>query len=316
MNRSVLLAVAIFTGAATSGFAIPPVPYEDGRPQASLRLEAKDQGVVLRHRAGPNQCDYLGARDVWVWQHADTYYMHYDGSGPKGWLACLAVSKDLEHWIPQGAILDFGATNSNDSAAASYGTTYFDGQRWHMFYLGTPHVTPAPDCIPSFPYLTMKAESAAPGGPWVKRYSVTPFRVKNNTYYAGCASPGYIIKQGSEYLMFFSASTDVPISRTISLARTRDLDGPWTLATEPLLPPTEQIEMGSGAQGGGAGLQQLQMVQAHHRSPIGSLTWQATGDFLRWPGRRPHPSRSQEPHESGHRSGLAGPAVNRSCLGE
>lgn len=133
----------------------------------------------------------------------------------------------------------------NDSAAASYGTTYFDGQRWHMFYLGTPHTTPAPDYIPGFPYLTMKAESAAPTGPWNKQYDVTPFRVKTNSYYAGCASPGYITKHGDEYLMFFSASTEAPIFRTLSLARTRDLNGPWTLAAQPLLPPTEQVENSS-----------------------------------------------------------------------
>jgi predicted GH43/DUF377 family glycosyl hydrolase len=208
-------------------------------------LEAKDQGVVFRHGQGSNQCDYLGARDVWVWGYKDNYYMHYDGSGPSGWLTCLAVSKDLKHWNSMGPVLDFGATNSNDSAAASYGTTHLEGKKWHMFYLGTPHTTPAPDYIPGFPYLTMKAEGNSPVGPWIKRYDVTPFRVKPNSYYAGCASPGHIVKQGDEYFMFFSASTEVPILRTISLARTRDLNGPWELATEPLLPPTEQIENSS-----------------------------------------------------------------------
>lgn len=69
----------------------------------------------------------------------------------------------------------------------------------------------------------MKAESAAPVGPWNKQYDVTPFRVKTNSYYAGCASPGYITKHGDEYLMFFSALTEVPIFRTLSLARTRGL---------------------------------------------------------------------------------------------
>ena len=28
-----------------------------------------------------------------------------------------------------------------------------------MFYLGTPHTTPAPDYIPAFPYLTLKARA-------------------------------------------------------------------------------------------------------------------------------------------------------------
>ena len=220
-------------------------PYPDGRPIAPYRLEAGDQGVAFRHGHGPNQCDYLGARDIWGWQHAGTYSMHYNGAGPRGWLACLAIRKDAEHWGAKGPVLNFGAAGSNDSASASYGTTYFDGNKWHMFYLGTPHTTPAPDYIPAFPYPTMKAESDSLAGPWRKLYDVTPFRVKTNSYYAGCASPGYIVKQGEEYLMFFSTSTAVPILRTISLARTRDLDGPWTLAVKPLLPPTEQVENSS-----------------------------------------------------------------------
>jgi hypothetical protein len=38
--------------------------YPAGRPAATLRLEATDQGVVLKHGDGPGQCDTLGARDV------------------------------------------------------------------------------------------------------------------------------------------------------------------------------------------------------------------------------------------------------------
>lgn len=245
MKIQILLATVMLASAVESGLAFSPAPYEDGRPQAELRLEARDQGVVLRHGVGPNQCDYLGARDVWVWQHAGTGYMHYDGSGPKGWLTCLAISKDLEHWTPRGPVMDFGATNSNDSAAASYGTTYYDGRRWHMFYLGTPNTTPAPDFIPGLPYLTMKAESAKPTGPWKKQYDVTPFFVKPNTYYSGVASPGFITKRGDEYLMFFAASGGAPYFRTLSLARTRNLNGSWTLNEQPLLPPTEQVENSS-----------------------------------------------------------------------
>ena len=51
----------------------------------------------------------------------------------------------------------------NDSASASYGTTFYDGRTWHMFYLGTPHTSPAPDLVPAFPYLTMKARSDVAG---------------------------------------------------------------------------------------------------------------------------------------------------------
>ena len=31
------------------------------------------------------QVDELGARDVWVWEHGGTYFMHYDGAGTNGW---------------------------------------------------------------------------------------------------------------------------------------------------------------------------------------------------------------------------------------
>jgi predicted GH43/DUF377 family glycosyl hydrolase len=218
-----------------------PVRYPDNRPGARYRLEAKDHGVVFRHGTGPRQCDYLGARDVWVYESAGTYYMHYDGAGLKGWLACLATSKDLLHWMPKGPVLDFGAKGEDDSASASYGVTYFDGNTWHMFYLGTPHVSPAPDLVPSFPYLTMKARGSSPAGPWTKQKDVIPFRTKPGTYYTDTASPGHVIKQGDEYLMFFSAS----MKRTLGIARARNLDAPWMIDPAPIVSPEEQIENSS-----------------------------------------------------------------------
>jgi predicted GH43/DUF377 family glycosyl hydrolase len=217
------------------------VTYADGRPAAKYRLDAQDAGVVLHHGDGPGQCDYLGARDVCVWEDRGTYYMHYDGAGLKGWLACLATSTDLAHWEKKGPVLDFGKPGSEDSASASYGTTYFDGKRWHMYYLGTPHATSSPNFIPSFPYLTMKAVSALPTGPWVKLPAEAPFRPMPGTYYNSTASPGQIIKQGGEYLMFFSAS----MKRTIGIARAKDLDGVWAIDPNPILPSEEQIENSS-----------------------------------------------------------------------
>jgi hypothetical protein len=74
---------------------------------------------------------------------------------------------------------------------------------------------------------------------------VTPFRTQPGTYYSDTASPGQVIRRDSEYLMFFSASTDRPIKRTLSLARTKDLNGPWTIAPEPIVPPDEQVENSS-----------------------------------------------------------------------
>lgn len=220
--------------------------YPDNRPSAKYRLEAVDQGVVYKHGEGLDSCDYLGARDVWVWKYRDTYYMHYDGAGPKGWLACLAVSKNLVNWSPKGPVLQLGKPGSDDCASASYGTVYFDGTKWYMFYLGTPHTTPTPDYIPAFPYLTMEAESTSPTGPWIKHYNITPFKPKPGTYYSATASPGYIVKRGNEYLMFFSASTGFPkILRTLSIAGTHNLDSAWILDPKPILPSQEQVENSS-----------------------------------------------------------------------
>jgi predicted GH43/DUF377 family glycosyl hydrolase len=108
--------------------------------------------------------------------------------------------------------------------------------------LGTPHVTPPPDRIPAFPYLTMKARSSSPLGPWVKEPQVVPFRPKPGSYYSATASPGQIIRQGNQFLQFFSASTNNPILRTLSIARTTDLEGAWTIDSAPIVPQSEQVE--------------------------------------------------------------------------
>jgi predicted GH43/DUF377 family glycosyl hydrolase len=142
-------------------------------------------------------------------------------------------------------VLALGAAGQEDAASASYGTTYFDGKKWHMFYLGTPHTTAPPDRVPAFPYLTMKATTNSPSGPWRKQPEVIPFRPQPGTYYSATASPGQIIRQGQEYLQFFSASDDHPIHRTLSIARTKDLNGTWLIDRAPILPPSEQVENSS-----------------------------------------------------------------------
>ena len=233
--------------AAPSGSTVvkssdPAPPYKDGRPTAQYRLDALDQGVVLRHGDGPGRCDYLGARDIWVWEAGGTYYMHYDAAGPRGWLAALATSKDLAHWEKKGPALELGKPGDDDSKSASYGVTFKDGKTWHMFYLGTPNVTPAPDLIPMFPYQTMKAKSLSPSGPWLKQPGVVPFRCTPGTCYSVTASPGHIVKQGGEYLMFFSAAASPPTKRTIGIARTKNLDSAWTLDPQPIFSPEEQVE--------------------------------------------------------------------------
>ena len=42
--------------------------------------------------------------------------------------------------------------------------------------------------------------------------------------------------------MFFSAASGTPMKRTLSIARTRDINGSWQLDSEPILPLAEQIE--------------------------------------------------------------------------
>ena len=223
--------------------------FSDGRPEAHLRMDARDFGIVLQYGDGPDQCDIRGARDVWVFEANGTYYMHYDAAGPEGWLSSLAVSKDLIHWEKRGPILDFGKAGEDDAAGACYGVTYYDDKQWHMFYLGTPNASDPPDLVPSFPYLTMKARGTSPEGPWIKHKKVVPFRTKPGTYYSLTASPGHVLKHVNEYLQFFSSTTQVSgsqyVQRTLGIARTEDLDGTWTIDTTPLVPIEEQIENSS-----------------------------------------------------------------------
>ena len=242
--RKLLISSVLILGVIAPAQA-PAHHYLGGRPEATLRYDAADEGVVLAPGGCPGDCDRYGARDVWVFQDQHRFYMHYDAAGEHGWLAALATSDDLVHWQKHGTVLELGPPGSRDSASASYGTTYFDGKRWYMFYLGTPHTSPAPDRIPAFPYLTLEAHAASPTGPWIKAPAITPFAPKPGTYYSATASPGQIIHNQGEYLQFFSASTDHPTIRTLSIARTKDLDGPWSVDAEPILPPAEQIENSS-----------------------------------------------------------------------
>ena len=62
-------------------------------------MEALDQGLVFEYGHGPEKSDFLGAREVWVFEADGLYHMTYDGAGPDGWLACLATSRDLVTWV-------------------------------------------------------------------------------------------------------------------------------------------------------------------------------------------------------------------------
>jgi len=92
----------------------------------------------------------------------------------------------------------------------------------------------------------MKAKGSSPAGPWIKQKDVVPFRTKPETYYSMTASPGQVIKNGDEYLQFFSATTEKAgnpsVQRTLGIARTKNLDGEWTIDPQPMVPIEEQIE--------------------------------------------------------------------------
>ena len=224
-----------------------PSSYIDGRPQTTKRIECKDDGIVLRYGDGADSCDILGAREANVNKENGMYYLFYDGAGKDGWRSCLAESEDLTQWTKKGAILNLGKPGANDSKSASSPWVIKEGETWHMFYLGTPHTSPAPDKIPAFPYLTMKAKSNSLAGPWIKQYNVTPFSTKEKSFYSVTASPGFIVKYEDRYIQFFSgASQDSSgTKRTLGIASTKNLNGEWTVNDKPLMPITEQVENSS-----------------------------------------------------------------------
>jgi predicted GH43/DUF377 family glycosyl hydrolase len=222
--------------------------YADGRPSASKRIACQDEGIVLKYGDGPDSCDTYGAREAVVNKVGDHYYLFYDGAGSDGWKSCLAVSTDLRSWTKRGAILSLGAPDKNDSKSASSPWVIKAKDGWHMFYLGTPHTSPAPYRIPSFPYLTMAARADSITGPWIKDYALTPFFTRPGTFYTVTASPGFIVKRDDEYLQFFSGSILDSVGhckRTLGIARTKDLNGAWTIDPKPVVPLEEQVENSS-----------------------------------------------------------------------
>lgn len=172
-----------------------PESYVDGRSQAVLRMTIDDEGMVMPCGTGPDSCDTYGAREAVVVEHEGVYYLHYDGAGKDGWLSCLATSRDLRHWEKHGLQLTLGEAGRPDSKSASSPWLVNDGAKWHMFYVGTQFCTPAPDCIPATPYVTLTAEADHPAGPWRKRYDIIPFTNEAGTYYSDTASPGDVVEQ-------------------------------------------------------------------------------------------------------------------------
>lgn len=242
--------------------------YPDNRSSAVDHLAITDHGVVLHHGNGPDTCDIHGAREPVVYEEEGVFHLFYDGAGPKGWRACLATSRDLIHWEKKGPILELGAVGTPDMAAATAPWVIHDGSKWQMFYLGTPNASPAPDFVPAFPYLTLRASAQRLAGPWTKDYTSTPFSPKPGTWYSLITSPGYIIQHNGEFLQYFSGCCDqrpedierdggrsrtiyvdgtsrTIIKRTLGLARTKTLDSAWTIEEEPIVPLAEQVENSS-----------------------------------------------------------------------
>jgi predicted GH43/DUF377 family glycosyl hydrolase len=221
--------------------------YVDGRPVAKHRLACRDEGIVMRYGDGPDSCDTYSAREAVINRDGDRYYLFYDGAGKAGWIACLAESQDLKTWTKRGLVLELGKAGSNDAKSASSPWVIKENDTWHMFYVGTPNTTPPPYRIPAFPYLTMKAQSRSLAGPWNKQYDVVALPPKENSFYTVTSSPGFIVRQGNEYLQFFSGATQEgrTIKRTLGIARTKDLNAFWKIDEKPLFSPDEQIENSS-----------------------------------------------------------------------
>lgn len=89
MKTSAIFTLALASLLTAAAYAADPPAYPDGRPAARWRMDAKDQGPVLRHGDGPNRCDYLGARDIWAYQvegieYTDAVWVYW--------------TKDHNHW--------------------------------------------------------------------------------------------------------------------------------------------------------------------------------------------------------------------------
>lgn len=88
--------------------------YRDGRNTAPLRLEALDQGLVFEYGHGPEKSDFLGAREVWVFEADGLYHMTYDGAGPLQAVGQTSSGKSR--------------ASSVHAVRASYGSGSRDGQ--------------------------------------------------------------------------------------------------------------------------------------------------------------------------------------------
>ena len=211
--------------------------------------------MILPYGHCPGGCDKYGARDVWVFEHNGTYYMHYDAAGNTAWLAALATSRDLVHWKEQGPVLKLGAPGEGRFSQCIL---------WHYLlrWANMAHVLPGDaECHPASrwhphaPLSHHESSIVCARRTLAETAAGDSFPAAEGTYYSATASPGQIVRQGNEYLQFFSASTYViagpeprytasvthSLQRTLSIARTNNLDGPWTVDSKPIVPLSEQV---------------------------------------------------------------------------
>jgi hypothetical protein len=69
---------------------------------------------------------------------------------------------------------------------------------------------------------------------------------KEGSYHQDVVIPSQIVKNGGEYLLFFRVRKITVATSAQSVSQERkDLQGEWSIATEPALPVDEQIENSS-----------------------------------------------------------------------
>lgn len=234
-SRSVLL--SLLTVVTASGVE-PAIPGYT----PTLRLEAKDAGVLLRHGDGPGQCDLNGAREPTLIHENGQYHLFYDGGGTKGWLACLATSADMKTWTKQGPVLDYGAAGEPDAGGALSPWFIKEAGTWHMYYVTAMNTGGPPGFIAAAPYNSGHASSRSLTGPWVKTKGYVPVRPKPEGagYPQFMAYPGHIVKKpDGEYLMFFGSPG------AIGIARTRNLLAEWKPDPAPLFDKHFDLENSS-----------------------------------------------------------------------
>lgn len=69
--------------------------YCDGRNSATYRMEAKDQGIVFESGKGPDDCDYLGARETWAFEHGGEYLQFFSASVKKDFGRGVEIKRTL-----------------------------------------------------------------------------------------------------------------------------------------------------------------------------------------------------------------------------